>query len=612
MRVYLTNTLEDPNPFSGVPLFMRWLADETNNADKVKRKYPIMVVLGNPPYSGHSANKGRWISELVDSYKDGCPELFKPGQAKWLKDDYVKFFRFAQWRIEKTGYGILAFVTNHGYLDNPTFRGMRKSLMDSFDDLYFLDLHGNSKKKEKTPDEKPDKNVFDIQQGVAIGIFVKRQIRANKKKGPRLFHANLWGEREVKYQWLASNDLESTPWRTLSPNAPSYQFVPQDENLRDEYEKGWKLPDIFSVNGDPAPGIVTTQDDFAISWTKNEAELKVEEFLQTSNEEEARSIFRLCSQNQWSYDQAKLKLSKGNWKSELLAILYRPFDIRWTVFNSNVAVHRRERVMRHMITGKNLGLITSRSIEIGRGWEHIFCTEFIIQHHTVSLKEVNYLFPLYLFESPPESTLFSRKRREQDAPVRHPNLSEEFLKDLFGRLRMTFVSEGKRDLKETFGPEDVFHYLYAILHSPTYRSRYAGFLKMDFPRIPLTSNRDLFQFLCGLGQELVSLHLLEKDISIITTFPVPGENIVESIRYEPENKGRVWINATQYFEGVSPEIWNFHIGGYQVCQKWLKDRKGRPLEYQDLIHYQKIVAALSETISLQEKIDETIGKWPIT
>lgn len=611
LRVYLTNTLEDPNPFSGAPLFMRWLADETNNADKVKRKYPIMVVLGNPPYSGHSANKGRWISELVDSYKEGCPELFKPGQAKWLKDDYVKFFRFAQWRIEKTGYGILAFVTNHGYLDNPTFRGMRKSLMDSFDDLYLLDLHGNSKKKEKTPDGKPDKNVFDIQQGVAIGIFVKRQIRANKKKSPRLFHADLLGEREAKYQWLASNDLESTPWKTLSPSAPSYQFVPQDENLRDEYEKGWKLPDVFSVNGDPAPGIVTTHDDFAISWTKNEAELKVEKFLQTSNEEEARSIFRLCSQNQWSYDQAKLKLSKGNWKSELLAILYRPFDIRWTVFNSNVAVHRRERVMRHMIAGKNLGLITSRSIEIGRGWEHIFCTESIIQHHTVSLKEVNYLFPLYLFESHPESTLFSRKRRKQDAPVRHPNLSEEFLKDLCEKLKMDFVSEGKGVLRKTFGPEDVFHYLYAILHSPCYRSRYAGFLKMDFPRIHLTSDRELFGSLCRLGQELVSLHLLEKDMPILTAFPVSGDNKVESVRYDQEGIEKVWINATQYFEGVSPEVWNFHIGGYQVCQKWLKDRKGRPLEYQDLIHYQKIVAALSETISLQKKIDEAIGKWPI-
>nr|EDZ39832.1 MAG: DNA methyltransferase/helicase [Leptospirillum sp. Group II '5-way CG'] len=624
LGVYLTNTMEDPHPFSGAPLFMRWLAEETNIADKVKRKHPIMVVLGNPPYSGHSANTGEWIAGLLrgrdslgrekitGSYFDVDGEPLGEKNPKWLNDDYVKFIRFAQWRIERTGYGILAFVTNHGYLDNPTFRGMRKSLMDSFDDLYFLDLHGNSKKKEKTPEGKADKNVFDIQQGVAIGIFVKRQIRTGKKKDPRLLHADLWGEREAKYQWLASNDLESTPWKTVSPNAPSYQFVPQDESLRKEYEKGWKITDIMPIN---SVGIVTARDELTI-WNTPEAVWETVSDFVSRSPEDAREKYDLGPDaRDWKVELAQKDLKKsGQSKDKIQQILYRPFDIRYTYYTGHsrgFQCRPRQEVMEHMLLGKNLGLVTTRSIEIGRGWEHVFCTSSLIQHHTVSLKEVNYLFPLYLFETSSKNTIFSGSQKDPETPIRRSNLSTEFLEDLSGKLGMAFISEEKRDLKKSFGPEDVFYYVYAILHSPEYRSRYAGFLKIDFPRIPLTSDRELFVSLCRLGQELVSLHLLEKDLPISTTFPIPGENIVESVRYEPENNGQVWINATQYFEGVSPEVWNFHIGGYQVCQKWLKDRKGRVLGYQDLIHYQKIVAALSKTISLQKQIDEAIGKWPI-
>ena len=626
LGVYLTNTLEDPHPFSGAPLFMRWLADETNNADKVKRKYPIMVVLGNPPYSGHSANTGEWIAGLLrgrdstvrekktGSYFDVDGEPLGEKNPKWLNDDYVKFIRFAQWRIEKTGYGVLAFVTNHGYLDNPTFRGMRKSLLDSFDDLYVLDLHGNSKKKEKTPDGKPDKNVFDIQQGVAIGIFVKRQGRAARKKVPRLFHADLWGAREAKYQWLSSNDMESTNWKKLVPNAPFYLFVPQDEHLREEYEKGWKITDIMPIN---SVGIVTARDELTIQQTPDAVWETVSDFVSRSLEE-AREKYSLGPDaRDWKVEMAQNDLKKsGPSKAKIVPILYRPFDRRYTYYTGHSRGFQcmpRPEVMRHMRVGNNVALLTCRQTSISN-WTHVFLSDRITDDSCVSNKtsERGYVFPLYLFETPPPNPLLSRNRKEPDAPVRRPNLSEGFLEELSEKLKMGFVSEEMGDLKKTYGPEEVFHYLYAILHSPTYRTRYSGFLKIDFPRIPLTSRPELFASLCVLGQELVSIHLLEKDLPISTTFPVPGENIVESIRYDPEGKGRVWINGAQYFEKISQEIWDFHIGGYQVCQKWLKDRKGRPLEYQDLIHYQKIVAALSETISLQEKIDETIGKWPIT
>ncbi len=622
LGVYLTNTLEDPHPFSGAPLFMRWLADETNHADKVKRKYPIMVILGNPPYSGHSANMGEWIAGLLrgrdslgrekatGSYFDVDGEPLGEKNPKWLNDDYVKFIRFAQWRIEKTGYGILAFVTNHGYLDNPTFRGMRKSLMDSFDDLYFLDLHGNSKKKEKTPEGIPDKNVFDIQQGVAIGIFVKRQGRAARKKAPRLFHADLWGEREAKYQWLSSNDLESTHWKTLTPNAPFYQFVPQDEHLRKEYEKGWKITDILPIN---SVGIVTARDELTIRDTPNSVWETVLDFASRSTED-AREKYALGPDaRDWKVELAQKDLKKsGPSKDKIVPILYRPFDRRYTYYtghSSGFQCRPRPEVMRHMLAGKNLGLITSR---LTKDLWDAFVADSIIGHKSLTAYDISYLFPLYLYETPPPNPLLSRNRKEPDATVRRPNLSPEFLEDFSGKLRMDFIPDGNGDLRKTFGSEDVFHYLYAVLHSPTYRSRYAGFLKMDFPRIPLTSNINLFRTLCALGEGLVSLHLLEKGVPVSPTFPVSGENRVESVRYDPENKGRLWINGAQYFEGISPEVWNFHIGGYQVCQKWLKDRKGRALGYQDLTHYQKIVAALSETINLQENIDETIGKWPIT
>ena len=308
LSVFLTNTLEEPHESTSGTLFAHEMAQEASSADSVKRDKPVMVVLGNPPYSGHSANRGKWITGLLDRYKRDFPELKKPAQAKWLSDDYVKFIRFAQWRIERTGEGVLGFVTNHAYLDNPTFRGMRRSLLETFDEIYLLDLHGNSKKKERAPDGGKDENVFDIQQGVVIGLFVKR---ADATGGlAQVFHAALWGEREVsadggKYGWLVANDIGSTDWTKLSPKPPLHLFTQRDEALIEEYEAAWSIPFIFSPYGPPAPGIVTTHDQFAISWTPEEAISKVERLLATRSEDEARDSWRLCSQDQWQYDRAK-------------------------------------------------------------------------------------------------------------------------------------------------------------------------------------------------------------------------------------------------------------------------------------------------------------------
>jgi hypothetical protein len=599
LGIYLTNTLEEAIKHSET-LFARWITEEANAASEIKKDKPIMVVLGNPPYSGHSANKGAWARELVEVYKKDCPELHKPAQAKWLQDDYVKFLAFGQWRIERTGHGVLAFITNHAYLDNPTFRGMRRSLINTFTDIYILNLHGSSKKREIAPDGNKDENVFDIQQGVAIGIFIKE----TGNKPANVHYADLWGMRELKYLTLYEKDINNLDWTEISPQDPYYLFIPQDTSLLSEYEQFWKISDIMNQNGDPAPGIVTTHDEFAISWDIEEAKSKVNRLLVTSSEDEARELFRLCKQAQWSYERAKRELASGEWQKELQPILYRPFDLRWTVYNPNVAVHRRERVMRHMLAEDNIGLCTNR--EVNGEFHHILCSRNIINDCTVSLqtKERTYIFPLYLYPAEGELQFDDGKRR--------PNLNPEFIKAVSDKLGLEFVEDGKGDLKETFGPEDIFNYAYAIFHSPTYRTRYAEFLKLDFPRLPLTSDKELFRKLGEKGAELVSLQLMESPAlnKFTTKYPVPGSNEVEKVSYD-ENMQRVHINKTQYFEGVPLEIWDFYIGGYQVCQKWLKDRKGRTLSYDELTHYQKVIVALQETIRVMAEIDELIPGWPI-
>jgi len=636
LGIYLTNTLEEAERRAEDLLEpLRVIAEEANAAARIKRDLPILVVMGNPPYSGHSANKGKWITQLVYDYKKDCPELFKPAQAKWLQDDYVKFIRWGQWRIERTGAGVLGFITNHGYLDNPTFRGMRRELMRAFDEIYVLDLHGSSKKKEVAPDGSKDENVFDIQQGVAIALFAKYPAdatAASKKRGSKqrqerhavVRHAELWGKREAKYAALLSHDVSTTKWTGLSPRAPFHLFVSQDGRIRAEYERGWKISEAMDQNGDPAPGIVTTHDEFAVSWDSAEASEKVRRLLATKSEDEARSLFRLCSQAQWKYERAKRELANGSWKRQIRPIVYRPFDIRWSVYDSNVAVHRRDRVMRHMLAGENIGLITSRQqSQQSAGWALVGVSNRIIESCAISnkTKEINYLLPLYLYPDPEENgELFP------NGTERHPNLNPKFIDDLSTNLRLTFIPDGMGDLKGTFGPEDVFHYIYAILHSPTYRARYAAFLKTDFPRVPMTSNRNLFRSLRGLGKELVPLHLLESPAvsKSITRYPNKGDDRVETgyPKYlapgqpepgtgKPLKRGRVYINEQQYFEGLPPEVWDFPVGGYQVCEKWLKDRRGRTLSYDDLNHYQKIVVALKETMRLMSEIDAAIPSWPV-
>ena len=507
----------------------------------------------------------------------------------------MKFLRFAQWKIEQAGRGIVGMITNHSYLDNPTFRGMRQSLMRTFDDIYVLDLHGNSLKKEACPDGSPDKNVFDIRQGVAIAFLVKRG--TNTTQSPKVHHGERWGLREEKYEWLEAHDIANTDWQAISPGPRSFLFKPSDQALQKAYERFPSVVRVFSENGTPAPGIVTTHDEFAISWTKEEARRKVQMLLQTRTEGEARMIWKLCSQSQWNYERAKKELADGEWRDQVVPILYRPFDIRWTIFNPNVAVHRRERVMRHMLAGENVAISTTRSVEISSGFQHAFCTPNLIQHHSVSLKEVNYLFPLYLYPSADRGDLFAHHKPSERCPNLNPKVVVA--------LAATYGREPTS--------EEIFHYVYAVLYAPSYRQKYPDFLRLDFPRIPFTSNREVFQALAGLGARLAAFHLLKSpDLDPpAARFEGQGDGRVakskgQGLRYDPEAQ-RVYINQSQYFAPVPVEVWEYQIGGYQVCEKWLKDRRERRLELDDIRTYCRIVTALKHTIEIQEEID---GLYP--
>jgi predicted helicase len=631
LGIYLTNSLEEAFKKSELlPGFNKYIVDEANAAAEIKKEKPIMVVLGNPPYSGASVNKGKWITNLINGVFDKDGNEIIPGykmvdnkplderNPKWLQDDYVKFIRFGQWRIERTEQGILGFITNHSYLDNPTFRGMRQSLMNTFSDIYVLDLHGNVMKRKVVPNDRVDENVFDIQQGVAIGLFVKE---LGKTGTAKVHHADLWGlrgdwpdpEPGTKYHTLAETDIASIDWTVLQPHSPFYFFLPRHEDVLTEYEQGWRVTDIFPIY---SVGILTHRDHFAVDLNMATLRKRITEFRGTSlTDDQIHTKFNLGT---WDNATSRMKLRKDEqWDSRFLHYLYRPFDIRAVYYSHNVIVRPRHEVMQHMLH-KNTALVTQRQT-YGWPFRHIFAANMLSDLNLTSNLGGGSVFPLYLY---------SLEEREQpdksggkeggiqpvmETQTKHePNLNPEFIKTFSEKLGLNFVEDGKVDLEKTFGPEDIFNYAYAVFHSPTYRTRYAELLEIDFPRLPLTSNRELFKTLAEKGAELVSLHLMESPVlnNLITKYPVTGSNVVEKVSYNEITK-RVNINKEQHFEGVPSEVWSFYIGGYQVCQKWLKDRKGRMLTYDEAEHYQKIVVALKETIRLMAEIDALIPSWPI-
>ncbi len=602
-RVYLTNSLEESHPDTGT-LFANWLSTEANEANQIKRDAPVMCVIGNPPYSGESANKGEWIMGLMEDYKKepGGTEKLKEKNPKWINDDYVKFLRFGQHFIEKNGSGVLAFINPHGFLDNPTFRGMRWNLLKTYDKIYTIDLHGNSKKKETAPDGSPDVNVFDIMQGVSINVFVK----TGKKKADELgkvFHFDLFGKREFKYDFLNENSVKTIDYKELPNVAPSYLFISKNFDILKIYDKGIKMTELFTLNN---VGIVTARDEFTIHQSKTELQDTIEEFLRL-DDEAARIRFDLGNDaRDWQVNFAKTDLQKNYPNKGFYAkIGYRPFDVRWTYYTGNSKgfhCYPRSEVMQHFIKGENVGIDLCRQL-ISSNYSHIFITNKIVDDSFVSNKsrERGYLFPLYLY---PDAT---GQRELGQTSDRVPNLDPGIVARIAEGLCLVFTPE-KEATAGTFAPIDLLDYIYAVLHSPAYRERYKEFLKIDFPRVPYPEDAAVFWQLVALGGQLRQVHLLESPVveRFITRYPEHGDNVVGKPRYEG---GRVYLNDTQYFDGVPQVAWEFYIGGYQPAQKWLKDRKGRPLDFDDILHYQKIIVALAETDRIMREIDR-VGFMP--
>jgi predicted helicase len=446
----------------------------------------------------------------------------------------------------------------------------------------------------------------------------------------RVHYADLWGVREVyegdehgervltsgKYDWLWQHDVSATKWTVLEPQSPFYLFVPQDVDLREEYEQGWKVTEIMSVN---VLGFQSHRDHFAVDFDEIGVRSRISALHSTEHSnDELRNNYEIRDNRDWQLPVARKQLRDDKeWDSHFISCMYRPFDRRFCYFSTVAMDYPRRELLDHVAGKKNLCLNTVRQTKM-ESWQHAVVSDSPAPAVYVELKDGSNIFPLYLYPTA-KGSLFDIDEPTDTPGGRRPNLAPEFIADFSKRLQMDFIADGKGDRVKTFGPEDVFDYMYAVFHSPTYRTRYAEFLKIDFPRLPLTSNTELFRTLCALGSELVGLHLMEQHAPPVARFPVKGDNIVETVRYtEPgqqgADEGRVWINKEQYFENVPPEVWNFHVGGYQVCQKWLKDRKGRTLTYGDLAHYQHIVAALAETIRLMAAIDATIedhGGWPL-
>ncbi|MCI0559312.1 MAG: N-6 DNA methylase, partial [Nitrososphaera sp.] len=443
-KLYLTNTLEMEELAQSKLPGMSSLAEESKLAGKVKKETPILAILGNPPYSGHSSNIGDWISKEIKAYYqvDGKPLGEK--NPKWLQNDYVKFIRFAQWKIEQAGEGVLGFITDHSYLTNPTFRGMRQSLMNSFDHIHLLDLHGNSLKKEKCPDGSKDENVFDIQQGVAIGLFIKK--KGLKKK---VVHAERWGLREEKYEWLLKNDLSTTKWKQIKPKSELYLFVPRDEATLDQYSQYPRITEIFRVN---SVGIVTARDNLTIKWSPEEVWTTVLSFSKL-DVETARQAYELGKDaRDWTIELAQKDLKdSGLNKKKIVPILYRPFDVRYTYYTGRSRGFHcmpRPEVMRHM-TQENLALVVPRRVELGGGWQHAIATNLLVEHVTVSLKTIDYAFPLHLYPDTDKKDLFSGTESHHKQPNIHPGL-----------LEALFKAYGKKPTSE-----EIFYYIYAVLYS---------------------------------------------------------------------------------------------------------------------------------------------------
>jgi len=610
-QIYLTNSL-DPPPSSRNRLHCGF-AQEADAASHVKGNCsedsrnkdttPIMVILGNPPYNVRSKNKNDWIDALLADYKKGLAET----NIQPLSNDYIKFIRYGQYCVEKSGEGILAYISSNSFLVGLIHRQMRRHLLETFDEIYIIDLHGNANKKEIHPDGSKDENVFDIREGVSITIFVKTGQKGENVLAT-VFHFDLYGRRAEKYDFLSNHSLKTIPWRVLEFDEDhsfdaNYFFTPKDFTLKEEYGKGFKIDELFPLH---SSGIKFRKDNLLVKKNFTRQDVKrMLEILNTETDENIRKIYTLKETNDWTLQDKKQLFAQPD-HNDIRIVQYRLFDYRYTYYPLStidkiiVRGDSRKNLMKHFIAGNNIGLLTCRQ-QTGFGFQHLFVSNVMIDMGILSNfpSESAYFFPLYLY---PESTELLKSSN------RKPNLNKTITDEIARRIGLRFSdddkeqSDNKKSADTPFTPINLLDYLYAALHSPAYRTKYKELLKIGFPRVPYPENGEQFWKLATFGEKLRHLHLMEKITPLpdTATFPIAGTSLIKTLRYT-DNK--ISINDTQYFDKVPSETWNFTIGGHQPAQKWLKDRKGRTLDSSDIEHYQKIIRILKETKEIMDELD---------
>lgn len=597
VNIYLTNSLikDDVKPKY---LLAQDIANEANKANKIKHSAPVMVMLGNPPYAVSSNNKGddfKWIETLLKDYKKGLNE-----RKINLDDDYIKFIRLAQYYVERTGEGIVAYISNNSFVDGITHRQMRRELMRCFDDIYILNLHGDLRKDETALDGSKDENVFDIQQGVSINIFVKRKDSLDKPA--EIHHYDLLGARKEKYLFLSKNTIHTIPWHLVQPSEPNLKFTPIDLSSKEEYERGFKVDALMKLYSN---GSISGNDELCISFNIDEAKKKINELLSFPEELWRAKNGKLKDARDWTYITAKKDASTHQIK--YTQITYRPFDNRITPYTGiSRGLHEspQYKVLKHMLLGENICLITSRQFG---GHKHFitFSSDTIVEKSSQPFAPYN-VFPLYIYPSDEELDFENERKPNLDENIWRTienwvEYGQEFkpltANEQAGLLGFDAAPEGPHKLK----PEDIFDYIYGVLHSPHYREKYKEFLKVDFPRIPYPKNAAEFEHYKECGHQLRELHLMHNVPDNKFPYDKQGSDEVMLPHWRDD---RVYINNVQYFDKVPEAAWNMYIGGYQPAQKWLKDRKGRTLSSDEIKHYEKIIYVLVETKRIMDTIDD--------
>lgn len=579
LQVYLTNTLEEAgNASAQMTLFDDPLAGESIAANAVKKNRGINIIIGNPPYAGESSNKGQWILGLMDDYKyePGTSEKLKEANSKFVNDDYVKFIRYAQNIIEQDGEGIICYINPHGYIDSPTFRGVRYSMLQAFNEAYILDLHGNSKKKEKAPDGSKDENVFDIQQGVCINVFVKRK---NDKQPCKVYHADLYGTREVKYDYLNKTGFEDVGWREVELVQPNYIFNYKKNDIEEEYKQGFSVRELFPLG---TLGVLTKRDALVVAFQKEELIKKISTFLDIHySTEDVCKLFGIPvkDNDKWDADAVRRKLKNIDIEKEIVEEHYRPFDKRFLLYEPEIVARPNIKVLQHMTGRDNLALILCRQGGASNldNWDCAFVVD-CISDQNIYRRGGGTVLPMYLYEERLGET------------IKTPNLNHEIYEKIKASMSIDDITV-----------ESLFGYIYAILYSQKYRSRYQEYLNKEFPRIPFPDSYSKFERLSDLGQRLILVHTNDDNLNVDQyLFEGEGTNVVEKTVYKT---GQLYINKSQYFTNVEEDVYKFTIGGNSPIQKWLKDRKTMTLRSEDVDELRTIIYRVEETLKIMQLID---------